>query len=34
MLFSGRAHPALADEVAHQLDIAVSPTMIRDFADG
>jgi ribose-phosphate pyrophosphokinase len=34
MLFSGRAHPALADEVAHQLDIAVSPTQIRDFADG
>ena len=34
MLFSGRAHPALADEVAFELDIAVSPTEIRDFADG
>ena len=34
MLFSGRAHPALADEVAFELDIAVSPTQIRDFADG
>jgi ribose-phosphate pyrophosphokinase len=34
MLFSGRAYPALADEIAHQLDIAVSPTQIRDFADG
>src|SRR5581483_10112172 len=34
MLFSGRAHPALADEIAFELDIAVSPTQIRDFADG
>jgi ribose-phosphate pyrophosphokinase len=34
MIFSGRAHPALADEVAFELDIAVSPTQIRDFADG
>jgi ribose-phosphate pyrophosphokinase len=34
MIFSGRAHPALADEVAFELDIAVSPTEIRDFADG
>ena len=34
MLFSGRAHPALADEVGFELDIAVSPTEIRDFADG
>jgi ribose-phosphate pyrophosphokinase len=34
MLFSGRAHPELTDEIAHQLDIAVSPTDIRDFADG
>jgi ribose-phosphate pyrophosphokinase len=34
MLFSGRAHPALADEVAFELEIAVSPTQIRDFADG
>src|ERR1700753_685367 len=34
MIFSGRAHPALADAVAVALDIAVSPTQIRDFADG
>jgi ribose-phosphate pyrophosphokinase len=34
MLFSGRANPALADEIAHELDIAVSPTELRDFADG
>jgi len=34
MLFSGRSHPALAQEVAVALDIAVSPTEIRDFADG
>ncbi|MDQ1697869.1 MAG: ribose-phosphate pyrophosphokinae [Frankiaceae bacterium] len=34
MLFSGRAHPELTDEIAHQLDISVSPTDIRDFADG
>jgi ribose-phosphate pyrophosphokinase len=34
MLFSGRAHPALTDEIAFELDIAVSPTQIRDFADG
>jgi ribose-phosphate pyrophosphokinase len=34
MLFSGRSHPALADEVAFELEIAVSPTEIRDFADG
>ena len=34
MLFSGRSHPELTDEIAHQLDIAVSPTDIRDFADG
>jgi ribose-phosphate pyrophosphokinase len=34
MLFSGRAHPELTDEIAHQLEIAVSPTDLRDFADG
>ncbi|HTW19123.1 MAG TPA: ribose-phosphate diphosphokinase [Mycobacteriales bacterium] len=34
LLFSGRAHPALADEVAFELDLAVSPTMIREFANG
>jgi ribose-phosphate pyrophosphokinase len=34
MLFSGRSHPELTDEIAHELDIAVSPTELRDFADG
>ncbi|MDQ1703814.1 MAG: ribose-phosphate pyrophosphokinae, partial [Frankiaceae bacterium] len=34
MLFSGRAHPELTDEIAHQLEVAVSPTDLRDFADG
>ncbi|HMC67528.1 MAG TPA: ribose-phosphate diphosphokinase, partial [Mycobacteriales bacterium] len=34
MLFSGRAHPALAEEIAAELDIAVSPTQLRDFANG
>ena len=34
MLFSGRAHPELAAEIASDLGIAVSPTDIRDFADG
>jgi len=34
MLFSGRAHPALAEEIARELEIAVSPTDSRDFADG
>ena len=34
MLFSGRAHPELAEEIARELGIAVSPTDIRDFADG
>jgi ribose-phosphate pyrophosphokinase len=34
MLFSGRAHPALAEEIASELDIAVSPTQLRDFANG
>ena len=34
MLFSGRAHPALAEEIAAELDISVSPTQLRDFANG
>jgi ribose-phosphate pyrophosphokinase len=34
MLFSGRAHPELAEEIARELGIGVSPTDIRDFADG
>src|SRR5881227_3462357 len=34
MLFSGRAHPALAEEIATELDITVSPTQLRDFANG
>jgi ribose-phosphate pyrophosphokinase len=34
MLFSGRAHPELAEEIATALNIGVSPTDLRDFADG
>jgi ribose-phosphate pyrophosphokinase len=34
MLFSGRAYPELATAIADELEIAVSPTEIRDFADG
>jgi ribose-phosphate pyrophosphokinase len=34
MLFSGRAHPELAEEIARELGVGVSPTDIRDFADG
>src|SRR3954453_12832323 len=34
MLFSGRAHPALAEEIAAELEITVSPTQVRDFANG
>ena len=34
MLFSGRAHPELAAEIAETLDISVSPTQLRDFANG
>jgi ribose-phosphate pyrophosphokinase len=34
LLFSGRAHPALAEEVAENIGIAVSPTQIREFANG
>jgi ribose-phosphate pyrophosphokinase len=34
MLFSGRAHPELAEEVADQLGIGVVPTQAFDFANG
>jgi ribose-phosphate pyrophosphokinase len=34
MLFSGRAHPELAEEVADQLGIGVVPTKVFDFANG
>jgi ribose-phosphate pyrophosphokinase len=34
LLFSGRSHPALADEVAENIGISVSPTQIREFANG
>ncbi|MFD5075877.1 ribose-phosphate diphosphokinase [Streptomyces sp. NPDC058371] len=34
MFFSGRAHPELAQEVAHKLGIGVVPTKAFDFANG
>ena len=34
MLFAGRAHPELADQVAYELDIELTPTMAYDFANG
>ncbi|SIR77548.1 ribose-phosphate diphosphokinase [Williamsia sterculiae] len=34
MLFSGRAHPELAEEVARELSISVTPQTARDFANG
>ncbi|GAA4396659.1 ribose-phosphate diphosphokinase [Tsukamurella soli] len=34
MLFSGRAHPELAAEVAAELGVAVTPQTARDFANG
>ncbi len=34
MLFSGRAYPELADEVAEYLDCEVTPTSSYDFANG
>ncbi|WP_211328543.1 ribose-phosphate diphosphokinase [Thermomonospora umbrina] len=34
MLFSGRAHPDLAKEVADRLDVALTPTAAYDFANG
>lgn len=34
MLFSGRAHPELAEQVAKELDVAVTAQTARDFANG
>lgn len=34
MLFSGRAHPALGEQVAKELGIELTPTTARDFANG
>ena len=34
MLFSGRAHPELAEQVAKELDVQVTPQTARDFANG
>ncbi len=34
MLFSGRAHPELAKEVAAELGVALVPTTAREFANG
>ncbi|RJO76334.1 ribose-phosphate diphosphokinase [Nocardia panacis] len=34
MLFAGRAHPELAEQVAKELDVHVTPQTARDFANG
>jgi len=34
MLFSGRAHPELAEEIAREVGVTVTPTSAYDFADG
>jgi ribose-phosphate pyrophosphokinase len=34
MLFSGRAHPELAEAVAEELGVELVPTQARDFANG
>jgi ribose-phosphate pyrophosphokinase len=34
MVFSGRAHPGLAEEVAEQLGVGLVPTSAYDFANG
>ncbi|MEI2785478.1 MAG: ribose-phosphate diphosphokinase [Candidatus Nanopelagicales bacterium] len=34
MLFSGRSHPELAEHIANELGVEVSPTKIYDFANG
>ena len=34
MVFSGRAHPELAEEVAQLLDTKLVPTAAFDFANG
>ena len=33
-VFTGRAHPALAEAVAKELGIELVPTTARDFANG
>jgi ribose-phosphate pyrophosphokinase len=34
MLFAGRAHPELAEEVAKHLDVTITPQTAHDFANG
>ncbi|MCW2631409.1 MAG: Ribose-phosphate pyrophosphokinae [Pseudonocardia sp.] len=34
MLFSGRAHPDLAEQVAKELDVSITPQSAYDFANG
>ena len=34
MLFSGRGHPELAEEVAKELDVTITPQAAYDFANG
>ncbi|SFB47530.1 ribose-phosphate pyrophosphokinase [Amycolatopsis marina] len=34
MLFSGRAHPELAEEVAKHLDVTITPQTLHNFANG
>ena len=34
MLFAGRSHPALAQEVAKELEVELTPTSAYDFANG
>jgi ribose-phosphate pyrophosphokinase len=34
MLFSGRAHPELAEEIAKELDVTITPQAAYDFANG
>jgi ribose-phosphate pyrophosphokinase len=34
MLFSGRGHPELAEEIAKELDVSITPQSAYDFANG
>ncbi|NLG54676.1 MAG: ribose-phosphate diphosphokinase [Rhodococcus sp.] len=34
MLFAGRSHPELAEQVAKELDVRITPQTARDFANG
>ncbi len=34
MLFAGRSHPELAEQVAKELDVDITPQTARDFANG